>query len=354
MLLRRTAGIISRTTASLRRHLGVSTLKKKSSHKEGNDSPGITDARVMIRGAVGTGDTQRLFALIDEGVAAGNLAPVMVAFNILNLWSSPNEIQQDIRKEVASRLAAVFKIDSARCDPQEAVLLLSALRNSDLRSRRDAALVAAVGAFILRSLAVPPTADFSAYAPTLTAREAAMAMCGLRRMRSESDEALVLVRATCVLITMARGPLDAQGAGMLLSGLQGMSSAHAEVRTLVAEVRRLLLDCDQLNPRSLTMAMLSLRRLSSDAPEVIALVSVIADKAGSFTDKLSADQAVAVVNGLRGMSSQHVAVRTLLTTLTPLLNSATPASLDTKAAAMLVDGTLYINVVLWSMVTDLA
>ena len=103
---------------------------------------------------------------------------------------------------------------------------------------------------------------------------------------------------------------------MALYGLQGMSSEHLEVRSLLVVLTGKTMDCQQkFNAQAVSNALYGLQSMSSEHPEVRSLLGVLTGKLEAFEGKLTAQNVGNAMYGLQGMSSEHPEVRSLLVVL---------------------------------------
>ena len=277
-------------------------------------------------------DVEALKSLLEEGLKTNQSNFLCYLFNKVAL--TPGRTLMPFRREVLARLTDYFTSrNSLQLDEVDNFRLISGLRNISGAESEERAFLRSIVTLISRH-PVPPN-------QMVSLKDAVVSVYGLRQLRSADSVVRNLLSTLEARIAHCEegGRLDGQGVGMLLNGLQGLSTDHEEVPALIKAVSRIIRvsECGELNARSLSMLMFGLQNLRSDVPEVSELLVTITPlirRCGGIV--LTASQASLCLTGLRRMSSAHTEVRDLVEALLPLLKRAEGSLSDKEAGLMML------------------
>jgi hypothetical protein len=91
-----------------------------------------------------------------------------------------------------------------------------------------------------------------------------------------------VIKTLTLKISACKEPLDAQGVGNALYGLQGMNPEHSEVATLLNNLAGLVLDSDPLGAQAITMSLLGLLDMNIEHAAVQGVVTALDAKIYEF------------------------------------------------------------------------
>ena len=151
----------------------------------------------------------------------------------------------------------------------------------------------------------------------LNAQAVGNALYGLQGMSSDHEEVRSLVVVLTDKVKDSDENFKAQNVGNALYGLQGMSSDHEEMRSLLRVLTDKVKDSDEnFKAQAVGNALYGLQGMSSDHKEVRSLVVVLTDKVKDCDENFKAQNVGNALYGLQGMSSDHEEMRSLLRVLT--------------------------------------
>jgi hypothetical protein len=112
---------------------------------------------------------------------------------------------------------------------------------------------------------------------------------GLQSMSPEScPEVRPLLERLALSIRSSKGPLYARDAGLALYGLRSHTEQSAESTAIVGGIaERLALSKDSFNSKSASMALMGVQGLSSDSAAVCDILTVIKDRVGPFDSQVN-------------------------------------------------------------------
>lgn len=248
----------------------------------------------------------------------------------LRAFDSDSEVVGDYMRSLSVLLANQKKL---ALSAQGAAVVLYALRSCD--SGSDA----------VRALLRPLSTALDRCEDVLTPRQISMCLAGLHSMSTVYPEVLRLVSILTKFVNGSDGCLNSQGVAMCLSGLRYMSHRHPEVRSLLAAVIKKIGVDSRLVLRSqeLGMALSGLQSMSSECAEVCTLISLLCTGATNCTEPLTAQGISMCMQGFRLWSSDHEAVRGMITALTRLIENSPDAVLTEQGVVLTVKNMRYLN-----------
>ena len=143
-----------------------------------------------------------------------------------------------------------------------------------------------------------------------------MAMIGLQKNKLRARQSVELLKSIMIITKNCRETPNAQAVGNALYGMQGMSSDHAEVRSMVSALLGKVHSCkESLGAQEVGNALYGMQCMSSDHAEVRSMVSALAGKVHSCKESLGAQAVGNALYGMQGMSSDHAEVRSMVSAL---------------------------------------
>lgn len=141
------------------------------------------------------------------------------------------------------------------------------------------------------------------------------ALTGLRNMSSDDapEVAAVVGALAAQLSGSRRSPLSAATIASAFRGLVGMSSDVKEVRDMATALQyKIMMSQDKFTPFDLSSVVFGMQSMDSSHSEILDLVMVIGDKLRSCGDVFSAKELASIMYGLKRMRSDNEVICSLL------------------------------------------
>jgi uncharacterized protein YlaN (UPF0358 family) len=123
-------------------------------------------------------------------------------------------------------------------------------------------------------------------------------------------ELLVVLKRQCAQL---QTPFSAQAVGNSLNGLKNMSSQSDEARTLLQELVKKVIACNELlDAQEIGSALYGFQNMSSDSKEVRFMLEILKEKVANSAEPLDSQAVSMSLYGLQNMSSDIKVVRDLL------------------------------------------
>jgi hypothetical protein len=157
----------------------------------------------------------------------------------------------------------------------------------------------------------------------LSSQAIGSSLYGLQGMSSKHSEIRSLLGAFHKKVQRNAESLDSQAVSNALYGMQRMSSDSAEVRAILLFIASKVPDCGSLESVGLSNAIYGLQGMSSCNSEVLAVVSALTPRVLKCSDHFNPQSVGNTLYGLQGMTSDSAEVRELLVALIPQISSCT-------------------------------